>query len=325
MSNEIAKYAPQMSLNDVRELAKEVVASKLFPGFDTVPAVVTLMMLSQAEGKPPIMVLRQYDFIKGKPAKKAMAILAEYLGKGGKVDFSKERTNNAVTGVFTHPSGQVDTVRWTIDDARNAGLVSQDNNWKKYPRRMLTWRVATEGVGIQMPGIIVGIDVAEEMVDDETGPASVFDKLSEPAQAKLSGTTVTGQIVDTPAGRIVVGEIVDAEIVDTDAGEAQQDIEQPPPPSEEPPPPPPPAAPATEKLAMPTQDCDRLPQEILRRKRKLVDQPFLEQSESDLTTTIATLRELANGAKDPHNKMVLQVYAAIADTCMNAKRKSVAP
>lgn len=323
MSNEIAKYHPQqMTLADVRELAKDVVTSKLFQGIDTIPSAVALMMLCQAEGLHPIQAMRIYHLIEGKPSKRAMAILAHFKQAGGKVQWH-ERTDQVCEATFTAPDGDSAKVKWTMKDAQSAGLASKQN-WQRYARRMLTSRVISEAVGLVMPAVVVGIGIAEELEDGDDfvngeagtgrkGP-KLFDKLQRPSAA-------------TPA----VGAIVDAEIVDTSAGETE---DNPPPPTEENAPPLTVATPtgyvakpdaAVQKFAMPQQDTDRLPAEILSKKRKLVDQPFLEQSDSDLGTTIATLRELANGAKDPHNKMVLQVYAAIADTCMNAKRKAVAP
>ena len=54
------------------------------------------------------------------------------------------------------------------------------------------------------------------------------------------------------------------------------------------------------------------------------EREVLEQARKDADTDRLWLAE-ADRSTNPHNKMVLQVYAAIAETCLNAKRKAVAP
>lgn len=47
------------------------------------------------------------------------------------------------------------TIVWTMEDAKRAGLDKKDN-WKAYPREMLTWRALVEGVRIHFPEIMAG-------------------------------------------------------------------------------------------------------------------------------------------------------------------------
>lgn len=293
-------------LNEVQHLAAAVAASRLFPGFATPESALVLMMLAQAEGLPPIVATQRYDVIQGRPAKKAQAMLTDFLAAGGKVEWH-QHDDQACEGTFSHPHGGSIRVRWDMAKAQKAQLTGKDN-WKKHPEAMLHARCVSNGVRFVYPAATGGLYDPTEVADFESKGPKLFDKLQQPAA-----------VASQP---LAAQEPVDAEIEESE--------DNPPPPDEENAPPVTVAKPAEQppavmdKFAMPTQDTDRLPQEILRKKRKLVDQPFLEQSESDLSTTVATLRELANGAKDPHNKMVLQVYAAIADTCLNTKRKPAA-
>ena len=46
-------------------------------------------------------------------------------------------------------------IDWTMEDAQRAGLAGKDN-WKQFPREMLTWRALVEGTRIHFPEILVG-------------------------------------------------------------------------------------------------------------------------------------------------------------------------
>jgi hypothetical protein len=79
--------------------------------------------------------------------------------------------------VFSHPSAPNSlTIRWTIDDAKRAGLHGKDN-WKNYPRQMLSARVISEGVDKCYPAAGGLLYTPEEVMDFEP------EALPEPQKA----------------------------------------------------------------------------------------------------------------------------------------------
>jgi hypothetical protein len=159
MSNELIPY------DQMRQMSADVVTSGLFPSLKKPEQVMTLMMLCQAEGLPPIKALQQYHIINGTPSKKADTLLAEFKKNGGHVKITKY-SDEIVEGEFKTPDGSELTANWTIERAKKAGLIGREN-WIKYPRAMLRARLIAEMVTTLMPEIKVGIQVYEEVIDNQ--------------------------------------------------------------------------------------------------------------------------------------------------------------
>jgi hypothetical protein len=166
MGNEVAimqqPQVPAFALNDLERIATAIARGGLFGSKDP-HAVLTLCMLAQAEGQHPAVVFRDYDLIQGKPAKKAEAMLRDFMGSGGKVTWNR-LDDECAEAVFSHPQGGTVTINWTLARATKAGLGGKDM-WKKYPRQMLRSRVVSEGVRTVCPNATSGLYVPEEVRD----------------------------------------------------------------------------------------------------------------------------------------------------------------
>lgn len=146
------------------EMAKVVADSGLWSQFNSVPKVMGLMMLCQSDGIHPMHAVRHYDLIQGKPSKKSESQLADFYARGGKVQWL-ERTDKKCRAKFFSPNCPDGVeVEWTIEQAQKAGLTGKDN-WRNYPRQMLSARVQAEGVQITDPGASLGMVVTEEALD----------------------------------------------------------------------------------------------------------------------------------------------------------------
>ena len=138
MSKELRPRTQAAPLAELERMAEYAVKSGLF-GLQRKEEAVALMLLAQAEGLHPFEALRRYHIIKGRPAMRADAMLAAFMAAGGRVEWV-ERSPEAVEAIFRHPQGGEARVRWTLEDAKRAGLASREM-WQKYPRQMLTARV----------------------------------------------------------------------------------------------------------------------------------------------------------------------------------------
>jgi hypothetical protein len=156
------QQAPAFQLTEIEKIATSIARGGLFGSKDPY-AVLTLCLLAQAEGQHPAVVFRDYDLIQGKPAKKAEAMLRDFIGGGGKVTWNR-LDDECAEAVFSHPQGGEVTINWTLDRAKTAGLGGKDM-WKKYPRQMLRSRVVSEGVRTVYPNATSGLYVPEEVRD----------------------------------------------------------------------------------------------------------------------------------------------------------------
>jgi len=158
---------PAMSVNDLMAVAKQVAASRLFPGVQSEQAAFTLMMLCQAEGLHPISALRRYHIIQGRPSMRSDAMQAEFQRQGGVVRWV-ESSNDVCIAQFLHPvhapePGLTVTVR--LAELAKAGVTESNPNYKKWPRQMLRARAISEGVRAVLPGVVVGIYSDVEVED----------------------------------------------------------------------------------------------------------------------------------------------------------------
>jgi hypothetical protein len=206
MSKEI-QNAP--TLPEMERYAQAIVKSG-FCGFSTPEQAITLMLVAIDEGRSVGSVARDYHVIKGRPSIKADAMLARYQEAGGTVRW-KVLSDKECTAVFSHPASGEFELTWTIDQAKNAGLTTNDT-WRKYPRAMLRSRVISEGIRTSFPAVICGTYTPEEAaaiaVEDEEprrrssrpAPETVQDVpiLPEPVQAIKSDAART----DSPQSQL---------------------------------------------------------------------------------------------------------------------------
>jgi hypothetical protein len=91
-----------MTVSDVERVANAIAKGGLFGSKDPY-AVLTLCLLAQAEGQHPAVVFRDYHIINGKPAKKAEAMLRDFINAGGKVEWH-QLDDTCADATFSHPA-----------------------------------------------------------------------------------------------------------------------------------------------------------------------------------------------------------------------------
>jgi hypothetical protein len=163
--NALVTQAAIVPYSDMREMAKSIAASGLF-GMKNENQVLALMAVAQAEGKHPAIVARDFDIIQGRPAKKAEAMLRDFLAAGGKVEWHK-MDDTISDATFSHPAGGSVRIAWDMERAKQADLKGKDM-YRKYPRQMLRARTVSEGVRAVYPAATSGVYVPEEVREFST-------------------------------------------------------------------------------------------------------------------------------------------------------------
>lgn len=164
-------------------IAKEVASAIVKSGFwpDANPnSVLMLCYLAEAEGKHPAVVYRDYHIMQGKPAKKAEAILRDFVEAGGKIEWH-QLDDDCADATFKHSSGSA-RITWDLDRAKKANLKSP--MWSKYPRQMLRSRCISEGVRTVFPGATSGLYEENEVADIVAdSPAQIQSPANETAMS----------------------------------------------------------------------------------------------------------------------------------------------
>lgn len=179
-SSNVVPYQPRVpayTMADLERAALAIAGSKLF-GIQTPDQALALCLVARAEGRDPASAAQDYNIIQGRPAKKADAMLRDFLTSGGKVQWHA-LDNETADATFSHPAGGTVRIDWTLERAKAAGLGGKDM-WKKFPRQMLRSRVVSEGVRTVCPGATSGMYVPEEVQEFEPVQATVRDVTDEP-------------------------------------------------------------------------------------------------------------------------------------------------
>lgn len=142
-------------------------------GARTREQAVALVLMGREMGIPAMQALSTIHVIEGKPTA-GVHVIGALLARGGVRWRVAEHTHEVCTIVFERPGWQPATARFTLADARGAGLAGKDN-WRKYPRNMLYARAFTEGARIIAPDLCCGLmytpeEIAPDLaVDPDTG------------------------------------------------------------------------------------------------------------------------------------------------------------
>lgn len=178
-----------VAMNDLEKMAAAMAKSGLF-GVKNSDQALALMLVAQAQGISPATACVDFDIINGKPAMTARAMLARFQQAGGVIKWI-EYTEDACEAEFSHTQCPTPIkIRWTMKDAVRAGIAGKDN-YKKYPRQMLSSRVMSEGVDRCYPAASGGFYPPEVVQDfgrekDITPMSGAGESLNPEDQLKVN-------------------------------------------------------------------------------------------------------------------------------------------
>ncbi len=204
-------YVPS-TLQELEKISDYIVKSGLF-GLEKREQAMALLLLAQSEGIHPMKAVMKYNIVQGKPAKKAEAMLGDFIQQGGKVKWHK-LDNTIAEATFTAPNGDSITIKWTIEMASKITTKYYDkfekqwkvkkltdkDNWKNYPRAMLRSRVISEGIRTVYPQIVEGVYTPEEVIDFSTEDTTVID-ITENSNSESNKTTSSENKPDEPKAK----------------------------------------------------------------------------------------------------------------------------
>lgn len=189
----------------IKTLGGAIFKSGIF-GLDKPEQGEILAMQCLAERKSPLELARTYHFIQGQLAIRSDALLAKFHQAGGTVEWTN-RSDLAVIATFRKGKSEAVITATMKEYVENGTATKADgktlkDNWKKWPRRMLTARAVSEGVRLIAPECCFGVYVAEEILDANIPQKpSVTTSLKEiiPADRMEAAITVlkkTGHLLD---------------------------------------------------------------------------------------------------------------------------------
>lgn len=134
--------------------------------------VLACVLYGRELGLGPMQALNSIHVIEGRAAASPELMRALVASAGHRIDIT-ENTNEACTmkGIRVDTQAEA-TVRWTVEDAKLAGLTHKDN-WKRYPRAMLAARCTSELCRLLFPDVIAGLSYTPEEIQSITDQPTV--------------------------------------------------------------------------------------------------------------------------------------------------------
>lgn len=181
-------------------IAQNLAAGGMFKDARQAEQAFTKIMLGRDLGLSPTMAMTSIHVVEGKPELSAnlqAQLVKSYLGpEGERYDYLVREHDTSVCEIEFRRREQggewetLGTERFTIDDAKAAGLVRANSPWTKYPRNMLWARAISNGVNFHCPEVARGLRVFHE--------GEISGEVSEAALPAPEAPQTTPQHVEDP-------------------------------------------------------------------------------------------------------------------------------
>ena len=169
-------------------LAEIVAAARLAPGIATPEQALLILALGSDLGLSPMQSIRGIHIIEGRPCPSADCLAACVLRSGLAEYFTEIETTEQLSTWETKRKSEAKPRRYTfsIEDAKRAGLLNRgkdpsQNNWNKYPKRMLSARAKAFLVRDVYPDLTLGLYTPDEIPEQ---PIHVQSEVVETYQAE---------------------------------------------------------------------------------------------------------------------------------------------
>src|SRR6478752_3350856 len=164
------------TLEEASCLAKAIVASGLAPqGLDTPEACLIAILHGLELGLTPLAAIQRIAVIDRRPTLWGDGALALVRASGQcqwvREDFEGESTEawSATCSVKRRGEGRPVERRFSVQDARRAGLWGRPGPWSQYPQRMLQMRARAFALRDAFADVLGGLYLREELDDAEGG------------------------------------------------------------------------------------------------------------------------------------------------------------
>lgn len=152
-------------INGLYRMSKALAMSGMFKDVRQAEQAFAKVLIGRDLGLSPTQAMMGIHLIEGKPELSAN-LQAAFVKRTPGYDFRViEHTDEVCEIAYFRDGEQLGTSRFSMDDARRAGLGSR-GPWKSYPRNMLYARAMSNGVAFHCPEVTGGV---KTYVDGELG------------------------------------------------------------------------------------------------------------------------------------------------------------
>ena len=151
-----------VSIADLRALGQEFFISKLFPDMQSAAQAVVKISAGRELGFGPVYSMTKIYIVKGH-----IMVSAEAMGamvkRSERYDYKVVKHTDAECEIaFTDNNKPEYVSRFTMEDARRAGLLREGGSWATWPKAMLFSKALSQGARIVCPHVISGTYTPED-------------------------------------------------------------------------------------------------------------------------------------------------------------------
>lgn len=165
---QVAALVPQ-SMDEAFRVSQAIAASGLAPkGIDRPEQILVAIMAGAELGLAPFQSLQSFAVVNGRPTLWGDGLIAVVRARGVRVKEWLEGENDAMVAFCeaTRPdTGEQIDRKFTVGDAKKAGLWGKTGPWTQYPKRMLQMRARALALRDGCADMLRGIQVREEVED----------------------------------------------------------------------------------------------------------------------------------------------------------------
>jgi hypothetical protein len=178
-------------------------------------------------GLAPLQALQNIATINGKPSvygDAAMALVQNSpVCEDVKEYFEGEGTSNPIAVCVAKRKNRTEVIsKYSVEDAKRAGLWNKQGPWTQYPKRMLQMRARGFALRDAFPDVLKGLITVEEAQDypeDTAAPQAPQIKHANPLDAIPSVSVSEVEVLETPAAEC--SENTTVEVVETVSDQIQ--------------------------------------------------------------------------------------------------------
>lgn len=155
------------SLTEAMEFSKMICNSELVPSSfrGKAESVLIAIQMGAEIGLHPIQALQNIAVINGRPSLWGDAMLALCMSHPQWGEIIEEHDDTSATCHIVRRGREMHSVKFSIDDAKRAGLWGKAGPWTTYPKRMLQMRARGFALRDTFPDALKGLCSAEEQQD----------------------------------------------------------------------------------------------------------------------------------------------------------------
>jgi len=168
-------------------------------------------------GLAPLQALQNIATINGKPSvygDAAMALVQNSpVCEDVKEYFEGEGTSNPIAVCVAKRKNRTEVIsKYSVEDAKRAGLWNKQGPWTQYPKRMLQMRARGFALRDAFPDVLKGlitVEEAQDYPDDTAAPQAPQIKHANPLDAIPSVSVSEVEVLETPAAECLQNTTVD--------------------------------------------------------------------------------------------------------------------